>query len=108
MSLSRKNHAAYPLPFSLKGSSDPTLFVDLDQAMANLRFFESRIPGDIGIRLSSISIRSRELLQILQNNCQRPFKGILCNHPREIPVLWDYGFKDILLAYPNYGKDNLE
>lgn len=82
----------------LTNESYPLAILDLDQLYNNIQVNIQRSKGK-NIRIASKSIRSTEILKLIQKENDQ-FKGIMSYHAMEAIHLSKAGFKDILLGYP--------
>lgn len=82
----------------LTNESYPLAILDLDQLYTNIQLNIQRSKGK-NIRIASKSIRSTEILKLIQKENDQ-FTGIMSYHAEEAIYLSKAGFKDILLGYP--------
>jgi D-serine deaminase-like pyridoxal phosphate-dependent protein len=82
----------------LTNESYPLAILDLDQLYNNIQVNIQRSKGK-NIRIASKSIRSTEILKLIQKENDQ-FTGIMSYHAMEAIYLSKAGFKDILLGYP--------
>lgn len=90
---------------ALAGYSLPRAAVDLDAFDANASAVLETAPG-IPVRVASKSLRCRALLQRLQEASER-FHGIMCFTAPEAAWLADYGFDNLLVAYPTLDANHI-
>jgi len=90
---------------ALGGQDFPCAFVDLDRIATNASEIESRAEGT-RVRVASKSVRSREVLDHILDQSDT-FEGIMCYSGREASYLAEYGFDDLLVAYPVYQESEI-
>lgn len=78
----------------------PCAFVDLDRLETNAKEIEARA-GGTQVRVASKSVRSRAVLDRILS-ASDSFEGLMCYSGREAAYLAEYGFEDLLVAYPVY------
>jgi D-serine deaminase-like pyridoxal phosphate-dependent protein len=83
----------------------PCAFVDLDRISTNADIIASRAEGTL-IRVASKSVRSRPVLERILDE-KDSFEGIMCYSGREAAYLAEYGFDDLLVAYPAYQESEI-
>lgn len=76
----------------------PCAFVDLNRLEANAREIQRRADG-MQVRVASKSIRSRAVLEHVLSLAEQ-FEGLLCYSGYEAATLSEYGFDDLVVAYP--------
>ncbi len=89
--------ASRPMPFA---------YVDLDLLVENIRQVAARAGGK-RVRLASKSVRCVEILQRLLL-AESNFEGIMCFSASEAVYLFQKGFRDLLVGYPIYNKQDIE
>ena len=89
----------------------PCLILDLDLFKKNISDVATRLKkntnNDKTIRIASKSIRSVKILQLLLDS-DEIYKGILSYSLREALFLVSKGFKNIVVAYPEINKNDIE
>ncbi len=90
---------------ALSSSSSPGLFIDQEALDKNIKWVVSNA-GSKKIRIATKSIRSVEILKyILQSNSI--FQGLMTYSLEEALWLRSLGFKDILMGYPTWDRNQL-
>ena len=95
----------------IRYESFPCLILDLDLFKKNINDVANRLKTHTNntktIRVASKSVRSIEVLKIILDS-DDIFKGILSYSLREALFLHSKGFTDIVVAYPEINKNDLE
>ncbi len=104
MDTTTQNYQYYKNIFS--STKRPFAFVDLDFFDENIKQIKNRAGGK-KIRIASKSVRCVNLLKrILEKDKQ--YQGIMAFHADEAVFLSQYGFDDILVAYPVWNENQIE
>jgi len=85
----------------------PVLLLDLDVLKRNCSYYFKN-SKTLNIRVATKSIRSLEVLKIIQNGLGEKFSGLMAYDLREAIWLVDQGFEDVLLGYPQFYKNDLK
>jgi D-serine deaminase-like pyridoxal phosphate-dependent protein len=88
----------------LRGYPLPLAFVDLDILTKNIQEIQKRAQGKT-IRVATKSIRCVEIIQRILD--YEGFEGLMCYSAREAIFLSEYGFDDLLVAYPAWQKNDI-
>lgn len=92
---------------AIAGEPLPLAYVDLDAMEANVD--AALIPVAAAkktLRIASKSIRSVELLRLIQQRAGAAARGIMAYAVREAAFLFERGFDDLLVAYPTLSLDD--
>jgi D-serine deaminase-like pyridoxal phosphate-dependent protein len=99
----------YQLKSVIEDNDFPMAMVDLDALDKNFNFYADIVKKtDKKIRIASKSIRVPYLLKYLLDKDKELFSGIMCYRMEEAKYLYDMGFNDLLLAYPDISKKSLK
>ncbi len=91
----------------LKNETLPLVALDLDLLTNNIAEIKKRLKSNKKtIRVASKSIRSIDVLRYILNS-DPIFDGIMAYSPREVKLLLENDFSNILLAYPSMEKELL-
>ena len=95
----------------IRNESFPCLLLDLDLFKKNIIDVANRLRSHTNntktIRIASKSVRSIEVLKLILSSDEM-FKGILSYSLREALFLHSKGFTDIVVAYPEINKKDIE
>jgi len=84
-----------------KNFERPAMFVDLNHLEFNIHSVLNALKDSSQkIRIASKSVRSPEILKLISEKLGERFNGIMCFSVREAALLFEWGFRDLLLAYP--------
>ena len=99
----------YQLKELLANQNYPLAIVDLDAVDKNFELFAKEAKANNKkIRIATKSIRVPELLKYLYNKDRELFSGFMCYRISEASFLYyNYGFDDLLIAYPEVSKSEL-
>lgn len=92
---------------ALDGRRLPAAFVDLDAFDHNVGVMASVARG-VPIRLATKSVRVRSLILRALERGGEAYRGLMCFSVEEAAFLSDFGFDDLLVAYPPYQASDLE
>jgi len=98
----------YSLREILKKYSFPLAFVDIDAVDYNFNFF-SKIAGNYNkkIRIATKSIRVPYLIKYLYEKNPSLISGLICYRIKEAFYLFEQGFDNIFIAYPEVNLKDL-
>jgi len=93
----------------LNDKNYPLAILDLDALDKNYEIFARvAIEQRKKIRIASKSLRLPFLLRYLQEKNRGLISGIMCYRIKEAEYLFGLGFKDLLIAYPEVSRQNLD
>ncbi|GIW22150.1 MAG: amino acid aldolase [Candidatus Sericytochromatia bacterium] len=102
------NLSYYTLRELLKNYSFPLALIDLDGIDYNFEFFSTRVNTySKKIRIATKSIRVPYIIKYIYEKNPSIISGLMCYRIREAQYLFNQGFNNIFIAYPEVNKNDL-